>query len=576
MSGMINARKGIQMAFDVRQPNEPSGKQYIGHTWQVWILAVPIGALSGLAGAGLLKLLHIVEYTVYPYSGTFLDAVQSSSAVHRVLVLLIAGILVAGGGILLRQKVAGHGGGLADAIWFRSGEFPLFKTLSRAVLTILVVGMGASLGREGALKQSGASIASSLSDWLHLSSPQRRLLAACGAAGGFAAAYNVPFGGALFGLEVLLGVLSIELAGPVLLTSAVATLTSRLVLPNSVTYTIPQYSSNVALIAWSFAFGPILGLIGAVFVKAFARMEAIEPKGINRVWMPIAVLAGLGVLAIRLPQLLGNGKDIVHMALLGDIPLNLLFVLPILKFLSTGMCLGAGAPGGLFTPTLCVGALIGGMLGTIWDIAWPGSPQGSYALVGMTALLSATTHGPISSVVFAIELTGDWHMVPPLMLASSTATVAARWMDARTIYTARLQRHMREGLAEARASDERDAEFLSKEIELIPSAARYETVVSRLGKLRQGYALFVVDDRGHLLGQISQEELADKVMSLGAPLDLITAGDVAQPSPDVLTAGMGLAEMRKRLLESGAVCLPLIERENRLVGAVTRKSLEES
>jgi CIC family chloride channel protein len=563
------------MALEFRQPNEPYGERSTGLAWQIWALVLPIGILSGLAGAGLLKLLHLVEHTIYSPGGSFLEAVQRASGLHRALALLIAGVLVAGWALPLRQPIAGHSGGLADAIWFRAGAFPLIKTLGRAVLTIVVVGIGASLGREGALKQTGAAIGSSLSGWLRLTDPQRRLLAACGAAGGFAAAYNVPFGAALFSLEILLGVVSIEPAVPVLLTSVIAALSSHLVLPDSVTYQLPQFTSNASLIVWSCIFGPVFGLAGALFVRAFAKMEAIEPEGKARVWMPLVVLTGLGVLAIWFPQLLGNGKDIVQTALLGKFPIYLLFVLPALKFLAVGLCAGSGVPGGLFTPTMSVGALMGGFFGAIWAFAWPGTQTGCYPLLGMAALFSAVAHGPITSIVLVIELTGAWHLIPALLLVCGSATAVARWMEARTIYTARFERHIREGLAAAKASADGLAKYLVEEVEPIPSAIGYQTAMSGIKQLRSAFPPFVVDDRGHLLGQILNEALPDTIMSLHAPLDCISAGDVALPCPDVLTEQMGFEEIRKRLVGSGAPCLPVIDSQKRLVGAISPKSLGE-
>ena len=162
------------------------------------------GIGTGLGAAGLMWILRTVQHIFWTYkTGDFLNAVEHVTRLHRVVVLTIGG-MVAGVGLLIRKyAIGGHGGAVADAIWFKEGQFPFIRTTFSAVLSIVIVGLGASLGREGAPKQVGAAIASKLSDWFHLSHPQRRLLAACGAGAGMGAVYNVPLGGALFAMEVL-------------------------------------------------------------------------------------------------------------------------------------------------------------------------------------------------------------------------------------------------------------------------------------------------------------------------------------------------------------------------------------
>jgi H+/Cl- antiporter ClcA len=153
---------------------------------------------------------------------------------------------------------------------------------------------------------------------------------------------------------------------------------------------------------------------------------------------PVAALGLLGAVSIVFPQLLGNGKDITQLAFADQVAPALLLTLVVLRPLSTVMCLGTGVPGGLFTPSLALGALLGGVLGMAWTWIWPGVPPGLYAVVGAAAMLAATTHGPISAVVLVMELTGrDRSFILPLLIAVVTATVVARTLDARSIYDAR-------------------------------------------------------------------------------------------------------------------------------------------
>ena len=163
----------------------------------------------------------------------------------------------------------------------------------------------------------------------------------------------------------------------------------------------------------------------------------------------------LGVVSIRLPQLLGNGKDVSQLAFLGQVAPALLLALFVLKAAATTMCIRIGAPGGLFTPTLTVGAMLGGALGAAWSWIWPGLPPGLFALLGAGALLAATTQGPISTVVLLMELTGrDRSFILPLLVAAGTATLVARSIEPRSIYDARLTD---EEIAERQKSRDRPA-----------------------------------------------------------------------------------------------------------------------
>ena len=243
-------------------------------------------------------------------------------------------------------------------------------------MSVVLVGMGASLGREGAPKQAGAVIANALSDRTRLSQEQRKLLVACGAGAGMAAAYGVPLGGALFAVEVLRGVLALRLVLPALLAAAVATAISWLALPNAPTYVVPPYGTTLSVVVWAALAGPIAGLVSVGYVRMIAWADFNKPKGWQRLVAPVLALGLLGAVSIEFPQVLGNGKDISQLAFTNQVAPLLLLTLLFLKPAVTVMCLGSGVPGGLFTPSLTLGALLGGVLGYVWGLLWPGTPPG--------------------------------------------------------------------------------------------------------------------------------------------------------------------------------------------------------
>ncbi|HUE25026.1 MAG TPA: chloride channel protein [Bryobacteraceae bacterium] len=368
-----------------------------------------------------------------------LDAAQHASVGRHILVLLGAGVLTGVGQIVLRQLSSGNGIDTTAAIWFHAGRMPAWRTLGSALLSVIIVGMGVSLGREGAPKQAGAVMANFFSDRAHLSDEQRRLLVACGAGAGMGAAYGVPLGGALFALEVMRGVLALRYVLPALFASVVATAVSWVALPDAPTYLIPAYPGSISSVLWALVAGPVAGVVSVGYVRVVTWADRNKPRGWRRLTAPLLGLGLLGVVSIWFPQLLGNGRDVSQLAFTNQVAPALLLILLALKPAATALCVRSGAPGGLFTPTLTVGALLGAVLGHAWSWFWPGVPPGLFAVLGAAAVLAATTQGPISTVVLMMELTGrDRSFIVPLLLAVGTATLVARTIEPRSIYDARL------------------------------------------------------------------------------------------------------------------------------------------
>jgi H+/Cl- antiporter ClcA len=254
-----------------------------------------------------------------------------------------------------------------------------------------------------------------------------------------AAVYNVPLGGALFAIEVLRGVLTLRMVLPALTASLIATMIGWFAIPDAPTYHIPAIQHSAALLCWALLAGPVAGVASAVFVRGVEEADRLRPRGRWRLVTPALVFSLLGAASIRFPQLLGNGKDIAQLVFLGAVTPIVILILIVLKPLTTLACLGSGASGGLFTPSLAFGALLGGALGCAWTTLWPGLPLGIFGVIGAGAVLAATTQGPISAVVLMIELTGhDRSFLLPMLIAVASATLVARMIDPRSIYDARL------------------------------------------------------------------------------------------------------------------------------------------
>lgn len=406
-----------------------------------WLVVLGIGISTGIGAAALTKFLEFLQHAVWSGSGLHIvAAAEGASPWRHILVLLGAGAAVGVGQFILRRLSAGNGIDITAAIWFSAGRLPIVRTLGSAVLSIIAVAMGASLGREGAPKQAGAVFANVFSDRDRLSDEQRKLLVACGAGAGMAAAYGVPLGGALFAIEVMRGVLALRLILPALLASLTATAISWIVLPDAPTYQIPSFSSSWGAFGLALIIGPLAGVVAVGFVRAVAWAERNRPTGWKRFVLPLAVLGLLGVVSIEFPEVLGNGSDLCQMLFVGGVT-SWVVLLPLLflKPCATVMCIRSGTPGGLFTPSLTLGALLGGTAGYVVMQFWPGTSLALCAILGSGAVVAATTQGPISAVVLVMELTGrDRSFIAPLLLAVSLATLVSRTIEPRSIYDARL------------------------------------------------------------------------------------------------------------------------------------------
>ena len=406
-----------------------------------WGIVVVLGVITGLGAAALVGLLHLVEHLAYGYrSGPFLDGVAASASWRRVAALLVAAVVVSVGTYVLGRLPVSGGIEVSEAVWLRGAHMALVPSVARAVISIVTVALGVSLGREGAPQLVGAASASRLSDWGALPTWQRRLLVASGAGAGFAAVYNVPLGGALFALEVLLGTLALPLVLPALATSVIATTVAWIWLGTGPVYRLPSYAVHPQQLAWAAVAGPIIGVVAIVWVRIIAWAGTHRPQGRGRYIAPFVVFFILGLVSLRYPALLGNGKGVVQLAAVGSISLGLLWVLFILKPLATAACLWTGSPGGLFTPSLTIGALLAGILGYGWLHLFPGARIGSYAIIGGGAFLAAAMQGPLSGVVLVLELTRNFDsLMAPTLVAVIEATVIARRLGAPSIYSARLR-----------------------------------------------------------------------------------------------------------------------------------------
>jgi H+/Cl- antiporter ClcA len=409
-------------------------------TLMFWMVLVATGIAAGLFGDLLMFVLFSVEHLAFGFNaGPLQDGVRHASDLRRLIILPLGGLIGGVSWYLLRRYTKGKSE-IDDSIWNGDGRLSFGRSFGTSLISEVVIGMGASLGREAAPKLMGGVSASVLATWAQLSIGQRRLLVACGGGAGLAAVYNVPLAGALFTAEVMVGSLALPVVLPALACSGIATAVGWLYLPAHATYlNIPAYRFTLPLLVWSLLAGPVIGVIAAGYIRLIGWVSFYRFTGWRSIPAMVVAFGILGLIGFALPQLFGNGRDLANQAFLGRGAFGLLLLLFLLKPLVTAMCLGSGASGGLFTPTLSTGAAFGAAVGIAWNLLWPGSPPGAYALVAAAALLGAAMQAPLASLALVLELThSGFQIMVPMVAATVTATIVSRYIDGYSMYSARL------------------------------------------------------------------------------------------------------------------------------------------
>ncbi len=433
-----DARTQPQAGLDLPEPG-PGGpvaspREATTRPLTLAAVTVLVGVGAGIGGMLLAMLLHLLQHLAYGYSlaaiispQSFLFGVTEAPPWRRVAALATCG-LVAGLGWWAVYALGRPLVSIRQAVRSQEAAMPV-ATVGHALLQIVTVGLGSPLGREVAPREVGALVASWASRWAGLGPQDTRVMIACGAGAGLAAVYNVPLGGAVFTLEVLLQTFSLASAVPAIVTSVIAALVAWVGLGDESQYRLPHLGISPSLVCWSVLAGPLLGCAGCWYTRLATAARARAPRDWRLVPWCLGVFVAIGVVAIRYPQLLGNGKGPMQLELDSDIGLRLALVLLALKLVATTASLRAGAEGGMLTPGMVIGALLATVLGAAWSVAWPGTQPGAFAVVGGAAFLSSSMMMPLTATALILEFTRmDHDFLVPVMLAIGGAMAARQWM----------------------------------------------------------------------------------------------------------------------------------------------------
>lgn len=543
------------------------------------ILAAAVGVLGGLSAPLFHQALRLVTslLTGRPLgdAGASLVEVARSlepwqRAVVPVVGSLVAGLILQQGRRLSRERSVDY----MEAVALGDGVIRTKPTLVRIVSSFFSIGSGTSIGREGPMVQVSALVASSLGRRLSLGEPRLRLLVACGAAAGISSAYHAPIGGALFVAEIVLGTIATGTFGPILVASVMGTLVARPFFGDEPIFSVPDFDM---VSWWEFApaagVGFLCGLMASPFRASLAAARARFAALPGPIWAHLALGGAVtGAVAWFMPDVWGNGYESLSTILQKDTYWLALIALLVLKWIATAAAVGSGAVGGIFTPTLLLGAIVGALVGAplhAWLPHDTGS-AGAYALVGMGAFLAATTLAPFMAIVLAFELTLDYDLVPPLMVACVVAWMTAKSAGGQSVYAHSVG--LESQRIDPREVRRRKVESLVRRQTIrIDARAGFGEVLDTFMKNRHRN-LFVVADGGRFVGAIPLDAIRPWLEDREAAPPML-AEELAREDYPLVRLEDTLETALERFAGHPFERLPVLDAGGALVGALYKSDV---
>ncbi len=540
-------------------------------------------ALATLVGVGAGLGAVAFRWLISSFQSLFFDGGEqvfgSLGRYYVILLPVIGGLLV---GLIIHffaREAKGHGvPEVMAAVAAKGGRIRARVSVAKAVASSLCIGSGGSVGREGPIVQIGSAIGSTAGQWLRLPEDWLRTLVACGAAGGISATFNAPIAGVFFALEVILGRFMTRSFGFVVISSVVADVVAHAFLGDTQSFVVPAYE---LVTAWEIPIYVVLGIAAAVVALAFIYV-LYKSEDIFDGWRFPPYLKPafggiiIGLIGLYSLDLFGVGYGGVERALHGDIALSTLLILGALKLIATSVTIGSGGSGGIFAPCLFLGAMFGGAFGEMAHRIFPTitAPSGAYAVVGMAAVFAGAARAPITAIIILFEMTRDYSIILPLMLAVVISTVVSRAFNPETIYTTKVRR---EGI-DLRRYEDVDvmrsitvAEAMTRDFPTVLGKMPVTELMTKLA--RSGHHGFpVVDEDARLCGVVT---LADVESATTSESGELRVEDIAMKSPIVAYPDQSLYEALLKLGAKDVGRIPVVDRNDttKLLGVLRRHDI---
>ncbi len=547
------------------------------------LCALVIGVLGGLGAIGFRFLIRLFQSLFFGPGLNLLKLAWALPWYHKLLAPAIGGAIVGPIIYLFAREAKGHGvPEVMEAVVIRGGAIRPRVVVIKALASAMTIGCGGSVGREGPIVQIGSALGSTLGQLLKVSGERMRTFVGCGAAAGIAATFNAPIAGALFSVEIILGDFGLARFSPIVISSVTATVISRHFLGDFPAFQVPPYQfvHPFELLPY-LLLGVAAGLAARLFIFLLYRCEDLfEASPLPEAVRPAIGGLLIGTIALAFPHIYGVGYETINLSLLDKVPFLLLLILVIIKLLATSITIGSGQSGGIFAPSLFIGAMTGGAFGTLAHSLFPSmtATAGAYALVGMGALVAGTTLAPITAILIVFELTNTYTVILPLMVSCIMATIVSTAISHESIYTLKLARRglkIRAGLEESTLMSLRVRDVMNDRVQCLPENMPADALVKTA--LTSPYSYFpLVDKKGLMTGIVSHQDLRLAIAYQDDLRGLIIARDIGTteglltvfPDDDLYTVFQRFAE--KRIEE-----IPVVDPEEprQVVGMVSHKEV---
>jgi len=547
------------------------------------LIAAVIGLLGGIGAVLFRKLIDFIQTLAYGNSGYSISLIESLEWWHVVLVPAAGGLLIGPIVYYFAREARGHGvPEVMEAVALKQGVIRKRIVFAKTLASAICIGSGGSVGREGPIVQIGSAIGSALGQLLHVSRSKLRTMVGCGAAAGIAATFNAPVAGVLFSLEIILGDFGVRRFTPIVISSVIATAVSHHFVGDTPAFAIDiayEMVSPVELVSYS-VLGVAAGLIGLLFAKVVYGSEDLFNKlKIPTLTKPVIGGLMIGFIGLQFPHLFGVGYETIERALNEQVTWSFLFLLVALKLIATSITLGSGGSGGVFAPSLFLGAVLGGGMGHMFHSLFPEytASSGAYALVGMGAVVSAATRAPLTSIMIIFEMTGDYKIILPLMFACIIGNVIADRLNPNSIYTLKLTRrgvNLHRGQEVNILSSIRVGDIISPKYLTIRENDDLGTMLQQVIKHPYTY-FYVTDDDGRFKGVVAVDDFRHIILETGVLYHLVIAKDVMRDNVTVIEKEDALDKVMRLFGSRNREEFPVVDKadENRIVGVVTRRAL---
>ena len=545
------------------------------------VLAVVVGIAGGFGAIGFRYLINFLQTIAYGSSDELLEVVATIPWHIKIWIPALGGVIVGPLVYFLAREAKGHGvPEVMEAVALRSGIIRKRVVLVKSLASAVSISTGGSVGREGPIVQIGSAIGSTLGQILKVSADRMRTLVGCGAAAGIAATFNAPIAGSMFALEIILGDFGLATFSPIVISSVVATAVSRAYLGDTPAFIVPTYE---LVSVWEFPIYLFLGLfcavVGVTFTKTLYRIEDLFDSFKFPEYLK-AVIGGLilGALGLAFPQILGVGYGAMDMVLMQQIAWWLMLLLVIVKILATSITIGSGGSGGIFAPSLFLGAMAGGFFGMVVHTLFPATTAspGAYSIVGMGAVVAATTHGPLSAILILFEMTGDYKIILPLMFSCIVGAIASGQLLKDSIYTLKLGRrgvNIKEGKEVNILKSIHVSEVMTRGVETISEGCTMEVMADIIAKSKfNSFPVLDSDDR--LAGIVSFNDYSEAIFNEDLK-HLLVAKDLATSDVVTVSADDNLYAALEKISRKDFATLPVmsVRDPGRLVGIISRRDI---